>query len=163
VCVCILEVSTVKCACDVLYCHLWPVGLYSIFPHYHINGRNIEKTFLKIKYVFWFPLQFCLKHFSFRDKFSKIFSYMYVGLHVKYTSFFSDFNETWIFLDGFFKNTQISNFVKILPMRTQLFHADGQTDMTKLVVAFRSFAKAPKKLLSPPIFEPRFLDCPSRF
>ena len=52
--------------------------------------------------------------------------------------------------------------MKILSVRAQLFHADGQTDMTKLAVAFRSFAKAPKKLLSPPIFEPRFLHCPAR-
>jgi len=62
----------------------------------------------------------------------------------------------------FLKNTQISIFMKILSVRAQLFHADGQTDMTKLAVAFRSFAKAPKKLLSPPIFEPRFLHCPAR-
>jgi hypothetical protein len=30
------------------------------------------------------------------------------------------------------------------PVAAQLFHADGQTDMTKLIVAFRSFANAPK-------------------
>jgi hypothetical protein len=29
-------------------------------------------------------------------------------------------------------------------MGAHLFHADGQTDMTKLVVAFRNFSKAPK-------------------
>jgi hypothetical protein len=27
----------------------------------------------------------------------------------------------------------------------ELFHADGRTDMTKLIVAFRNFAKAPKE------------------
>jgi hypothetical protein len=36
----------------------------------------------------------------------------------------------------------MSNFKKILPMRTELFHADGQTDVSKPIVAFRSFAKA---------------------
>ena len=30
-------------------------------------------------------------------------------------------------------------------MGAELFHADGQTDMTKLIVAFRNFANAPKK------------------
>jgi hypothetical protein len=30
----------------------------------------------------------------------------------------------------------------------ELFHADGRTDMTKLTVAFRSFANAPKKFFS---------------
>ena len=39
--------------------------------------------------------------------------------------------------------------MKIRPVRTELFHADGHTDrhtdMTKLIVTFRSFASAPKK------------------
>ena len=29
-------------------------------------------------------------------------------------------------------------------MGAELFHADGQTDVTKLIVAFRNFANAPK-------------------
>ena len=36
----------------------------------------------------------------------------------------------------------MSNFMKILPMRTELFHAVGQTDVSKPIVAFRNFAKA---------------------
>jgi hypothetical protein len=43
--------------------------------------------------------------------------------------------------------------MKICPVGAQLFHADGridrgadsQTDVTKLIVAFRSFANASKK------------------
>jgi len=42
------------------------------------------------------------------------------------------------------ENTQISNFKKIRPVGAEAFHADGQTDMTKLVVTFRNFSKAPK-------------------
>ena len=30
------------------------------------------------------------------------------------------------------------------PVRAELFHADGRTDMTKLIVAFRNFANTPK-------------------
>jgi len=44
------------------------------------------------------------------------------------------------------KNTQISNFVTIRPGGTE-FHADGWTDMTKLIVCFRNFAKAPENEL----------------
>jgi len=32
--------------------------------------------------------------------------------------------------------------MKIRPVRAEFFHADGRTDLTKLVVAFRSFADA---------------------
>jgi hypothetical protein len=41
------------------------------------------------------------------------------------------------------RKTQISSLIKIRPVRAQLFHADRQTDMTKLTVAFRNFADAP--------------------
>jgi hypothetical protein len=39
---------------------------------------------------------------------------------------------------------RISNFMKILPGRVDLFHADGRTDVTKIIVAFRNFANAPE-------------------
>jgi len=35
-------------------------------------------------------------------------------------------------------------FMKIHPVGAELFHADGQTDMTKLIVAFYNSANAPK-------------------
>jgi len=35
------EVSSTQSACVVLYCHLWPVSLYHIFPHYLINGTIV--------------------------------------------------------------------------------------------------------------------------
>ena len=34
--------------------------------------------------------------------------------------------------------------MKIRPMGAELFHVDGQTDMTELVVAFLNIANAPK-------------------
>ena len=34
--------------------------------------------------------------------------------------------------------------MKIRPIGAELFHADGRTDMTKLIVAFRHFANAPE-------------------
>jgi len=44
------------------------------------------------------------------------------------------------------KKYSISNFIKIRPVEAELFRADGRTDMTKLVVAFRNVANVPKKI-----------------
>jgi hypothetical protein len=44
------------------------------------------------------------------------------------------------FLNKFSKNNQISNVTKICLVETKLFHADRQTDMTKLIVIFHNFA-----------------------
>jgi hypothetical protein len=48
----------------------------------------------------------------------------------------------------FYENFQISNFMTIRPVGAELLRADGrkdgQRDMTRLTVAFRNFANAPK-------------------
>jgi hypothetical protein len=48
------------------------------------------------------------------------------------------------FVYGPSKDTQMSNFMKIPPLGFELNHADGRTDMTKLIVIFWNFAEAPK-------------------
>lgn len=60
---------------------------------------------------------------------------MYRGLHVWYPLFLSDFRKT----------LKISHLKKIRPLGAELFHADGQTDVTKLTAAFHNFANMPKK------------------
>jgi hypothetical protein len=47
------------------------------------------------------------------------------------------------FLDRFSKNTEISNFIKIL-VGAELLNVVGRTDILKAIVAFRNFNKAPK-------------------
>jgi hypothetical protein len=42
-----------------MYCHLWPVWLYHIFPHYSINGTGLGKIFVLVF------MQLFLKYFSF--------------------------------------------------------------------------------------------------
>jgi hypothetical protein len=43
--------------------------------------------------------------------------------------------------------------MKILPVGAELFHADGETDMRRLIVAFRSFMNTPKtKVLRKDVF-----------
>ena len=45
---------------------------------------------------------------------------MFIDIHVKCRLFLPGFNEIWIFLNRFFKNTQISNFTKIRPVGADL-------------------------------------------
>jgi hypothetical protein len=69
-----------------------------------------------------------------------------------YPLFLQDFDKTLIFLTDFRKNTNIPNLTIIRAVGAVLFRADGRTDgrtdgqaeMTKLIVAFRNFANAPK-------------------
>jgi len=78
---------------------------------------------------------------------------MWTGLHVKCPLFLSGFNETGIFSADLKKKIHISNFTKIRPVGAELLHAIGRaggracgrTDVTKLIVAFRNSANAPKK------------------
>ena len=66
--------------------------------------------------------------------------YTYIGLHVKYPLFVSDFNETWIF-STYIQQWSISNFMKIRTVEAELLPADGQTDMTNLIGPFRNFGE----------------------
>ena len=47
-------------------------------------------------------------------------------------------------LDTGSKKIQISSLIRIRSVRAKLFHADRQTDNTKLIMAFRNFANAPR-------------------
>ena len=76
-----------------------------------------------------------LKFFSFYEEMSHVILKMCNGLHVKYSLLLSDFDKNMNFLNRLSKNPQISNFMKIRPVGAELFHADGRTDMTKLIVA----------------------------
>jgi len=41
--------------------------------------------------------------------------------------------------------TEVSYLMKILPVGAELIHADRQTEMTRLTVAFRTFKSGPNK------------------
>jgi len=70
---------------------------------------------------------------------------MYAGFHTNYPLFVSDFNGTEIFSIGFSKKwSKTSNFINIRPVGAELFHADGQTDVTNLVFTFRNLGDEPK-------------------
>jgi len=141
-CVCSLRYPA--CNLQALYCHLWPVQLHCIFPHYLINSTIFEKKVFEHKMC---VLIFCISFVStiyVSEEMGEIWSKMYIFLHLKYPLFLSDFNETLIFLTYFQKNAQVSNFIQIHLVGGKLFHVDEQTDMMKLVVVLRNFANTPK-------------------
>jgi len=55
------------------YSHLWSGRLYLIFQHYLKQHYFRGKKLLNIKYVFWFSLENCIKHFSFYEEWVEIF------------------------------------------------------------------------------------------
>ena len=96
-------------------------------------------------WVVIFSTSIFLKHFSFWEEMSAIWSKMYIGIFVKSPLFVSDFNYIWNSTRYFRKSTQISNFMKIRLVEAELFHADRRTGMTIIIEGFRNFANAPKK------------------
>jgi hypothetical protein len=69
---CVCSVRYPACSAHDPYCHLWPARIYSIFPHYLINGTVFKKISLNTKRVFDFLYNFCLKHFSFSEEVNEI-------------------------------------------------------------------------------------------
>jgi hypothetical protein len=120
-----------------LYCHLWPVWLYNIFPPYLINGTIFGKILMNTKCVLTFSTNFIwnVSHFTNNSercchKCAHLF--MLSNRYSCQTLIKLKFSPT-----DFSEKVQISSFIK--------FHRVvrcGQTDMTNLIVAFRNFAKA---------------------
>jgi hypothetical protein len=88
VCVAIV-IQRAKCLRCICY-HLYPVWLYNIFPRYLRNCTIFEKL-LYTKCVLTFSTAFVWNIYLFKNN-----SAIYIGLHVKYSLFVSDFSETWI-------------------------------------------------------------------
>jgi hypothetical protein len=68
---------------------------------------------------------------------------MYIGLHVKYQLCLSEFNETRILSIDFRRIFKYQLYVQREPSCFML--TEGRADMTKVIVAFRSFANAPER------------------
>ena len=128
---------------------MWPVWLHHIFPHYHINRTIFGKRLLNLKCVMLLSLQLFPKTVLIPRRIQ------HIGLHVKCLFFMSDIKETWIFSTDFRNKSSNIKFHKnpssgsrVVPRgRTdgqRGSRKDGQPYMSKLAVAFRNFADAPK-------------------
>jgi hypothetical protein len=130
------------------YTVIWPVWKYLVFPHFLINSTIFEKKFLEYNFFkFSLPL--------FYETYRIVGNIWWDITNVQRSSctvsvILSEFNKTWILLQIFEKYTNI-NIDKILQVGAEFFHTVGhththsETDMTRLIVAFLNFGKAPNK------------------
>jgi hypothetical protein len=142
VCVCSLRYQHAVCMCRIVTCGLSCSTIFSTLSH---KGQKFRKKLLNMKCVFCVSLQLMFETFLILRRTERDTIKMYIGLHIKYPLFSSYFNE--IFLDIFSKNTRNIKFYTNPSSRSRIVprgRTAAQTDMTKLIVAFRNFANATK-------------------
>ena len=128
-------------ACTVLYCHLWPVWLCHIFPHYLVNVSFIRgKKLLNI----WFSLQHLSGTFLILQRIQ-----WNTAITVHRSSVLSDFNETWIVSTDFRKTLECKILWKSIEWEQSFtVQMDGwtgrHTEMTKLRVTLHNSMTVPK-------------------
>ena len=83
--------------------HIVMCGLLGSTTFFLLISYMARFFYFEHKMCFDFLYNFCLKHFSFYEEVSKVWSKTYIGLHVNYPFFLSDFNETWFFSIEFWK------------------------------------------------------------
>jgi hypothetical protein len=149
----VCSVSYPACESDVVYDIVicGQSGSTMCLPHYRTNRTIFRKetNLLNINLVFWLSLK----------RFSAIFLILRriqrdIINVLRYSSkvpvIIVRFEWKGNFIDSFPKSFQIPNFMKILSVGAQIFHADWrtdmQTDMKKLIVACRYFLVTSLKL-----------------
>ena len=126
---------------DIAICGL--SGSTNIFRHYLIKGTILGIKLLNIKRVFWFSLQILSETFSLIRRIQRD---IIKNVQTSSCKVPPSLNETSIFLDRRSNTPQISNFMRIRPVRDKLLHTDRQRDTTMLTAAFRNFANAPRNV-----------------
>jgi hypothetical protein len=121
------------------YCYLWSVQLYRIFPYYFINGTIFGKVFNKNVFrfsVFFFSETFLILRRNKRD----IIINVYLGVHMKYPLFMSDFNKICLFWADFWNMLKYKLSWKSVQGDPSCYmRTDRQTDMKKLILDFEIF------------------------
>ena len=108
---------------------------------------NCQKTVIEHKSVFWSILQLLIETFLIIGRIQRDNAINIHRFPCRVPVILVRFEWKLNFLDRFSKNAEISNFMKILPVRDELFRSDAQTHMKKPEVASRTSENAPKNLI----------------
>jgi hypothetical protein len=139
VCVCSLRYPA--CNAYVPYCHLWPIWIYLIFSHFLIHGKIFEEKSYWTYNVLIFSATFVWNSFRSKKNWAKydqkcklVFILVTFQWNLNfYRQSLENYSST-----KYHENP--SSWSRVVPC----WRRDGQTDMTKLIGAFRNFANAPK-------------------
>ena len=134
---CVCSLSYPAYNARALYCHLRPVRLCHIFPHYLTNGMVFGKSYWIKNEFFYFLYIVSAKFLTLR----RIQPDITTNVHWssgKVTAKLVRFEQNFNCFKRFSKNPQTRNFLKICPVGAEWFHADRRTDTTKLTVAFHN-------------------------
>ena len=116
-------------------------------PHFSTlshKRHDFRKKSFNIKYVFWFSLQRSNTTFLILSRI-----YRDIAIDVKTSSckvpiILVGFKSNLNFLGWLSKKSSNIESHQNPSVGAELLHADGRTDMTNLIIAFRNFANAPK-------------------
>ena len=109
-----------------LYCHLWPVPLYYIFPTYLARGGLSEKKVIEYKMCVF--LQHFFETFLILRRTERDAIKMNIILLVKYPLFSSDFTETSILSTDFRKTLKYQISWKVVQLEPSCFmRTDSRT------------------------------------
>jgi hypothetical protein len=118
-------------------------GLYQKFPHYLINGTIFGKMLLNTKCVFWFYLKLLSETFLILRRIQRDIIINVYWSWGKAPSILVRLQ--WNFLRMFFEKIH-KRYTKKTSSTSQILPC-GQTDLTKLTIAFLNFTNATKKLV----------------
>jgi hypothetical protein len=133
--------------CSLLHCHCVLSG-FTVF--FYVISYMVRFSKKKLFSNVFFPLyKIRLKHFSFSAILSVMWSKMFTCLHVKYSLFLPDSNETEFYGQILEKYSHIkfhqnpSNGRRVVSRGRTEAQTDRHTDITNLIVTIGNFAEAP--------------------